>query len=84
MGRRSRHPAKVRQRGAPGRIVQAPAQTSGACTRRPPKRRGEGPPMNWNVLPVSGFGEEVRMFLGSLNRKIFCAAIIEYVIWPMR
>jgi hypothetical protein len=29
MGRTSRHPAKVRQRGAPGRIVQAPAQTSG-------------------------------------------------------
>ena len=25
MGRTSRHPAKVRQRGAPGRIVQAPA-----------------------------------------------------------
>ena len=48
MGRTSRHPAKVRQRGAPGRIVQAPAQTSGACTRRPPKRRGEGPYMNWS------------------------------------
>ncbi len=30
MGRTSRHPAKVRRRGAPGRIVQAPAQTSGA------------------------------------------------------
>jgi hypothetical protein len=43
MGRTSRHPAKVLQRGAPGRIVQAPAQRSGACTRRPPKRRGEGP-----------------------------------------
>jgi hypothetical protein len=30
MDRTSRHPAKVRLRGAPGRIVQAPAQTSGA------------------------------------------------------
>ena len=37
MGRTSRHPAKVRQRGAPGRIVQAPAQTSGACITPPAK-----------------------------------------------
>jgi len=47
MGRTSRHPAKVRQRGAPGRIVQAPAQTSGACTCHLSKPRGEGPSMNW-------------------------------------
>jgi hypothetical protein len=31
MGRTSRHPAEVRQRGAPSRIVQTPAQTSGAA-----------------------------------------------------
>src|SRR5215218_8800258 len=42
MGRTFQHPAKVRQRGAPGRIVQAPAQRSGGLHTLPAKttRRG--------------------------------------------
>jgi hypothetical protein len=48
MGRTFQHPAKVRPRGAPGRIVQAPAQRSGSLHTLPAKttRRG-APSMNW-------------------------------------
>jgi hypothetical protein len=48
MGRTTRDPAKVRQRAV--HLIEScrpPPRRAGACTRRPPKQRGEGPSMNW-------------------------------------